>query len=150
MIGIFSEDSLHQIVRHLYESLTYNKISFDLPKFDLYFFSVPFIISLGTYFIILLYLFGRQTPRQRFINSFLTLIFIVSSFLLHCYFDANIKLIECTACDDGTRVLWYYDINYTKIFITTLLTSLIPCVWTEIKSRRKSTSQKAFTTDTLT
>ncbi len=143
-IGVFSEDSLHQLVRHLYVRLTYDKISFDLPKFDLYFFSIPFIISLGLYFIVLLFLLGRQTSRQRVINSFLTLIFLISAFLISCYFDANIKLIECTACDDGTRVLNFYDINYTKIFIVTLLSSCIPCIWTDIKTHQKANRQTVF------
>lgn len=146
-IGFFSENSFHQLVRHLYCTLTYNKISFQMPKLDLYFTFAQFSASFGFYSIILLYLFGRQKPRQRLINAFLTLVFATSSLLLYCYFDANIELIECTMCDDGTRVLFYSDIKYTKIFVTTLLISLIPYLWTEFRSRRKAKHQTVFATD---
>ncbi len=137
VVGIFSEDKLHQFIRFLYTYLTNNRISFYIPKFDLYFFSVSFIILFGLYFVALLYLFIGQTLRQRLLNFFLTLIFIISSFFLICYMDANMKLIECTACNDGKRILDYYDINYLKIFIGTLLSSLIPNIWFNIRNRRK-------------
>ncbi len=137
-IGILSEDKLHQFVRYLYTSLTNNKISFLVPKFELHFFSVSFIILFGLYFGILLYLFARQSPKQRFLNFFLTLIFLISSFFLVCYIDANMKLIECTACNEGKRILSYHDINYIKIFIVTLFFSLTPNIWLEIRNRRKA------------
>jgi drug/metabolite transporter (DMT)-like permease len=141
-IAIFSEDNFHELLRHLYVSLTSGKISFDLPKLDLYFFSFTFVFTGGLYFVVLPYFIGRQNKRQILINICLTLLLLLFSTILDCYFDANFKLIECTACDDGTRVLLYSDIEYTKIFITTLLTSLLPFIWTEIKTRRKTKRQK--------
>ena len=137
-IGIMSEDSLHKLVRQLYESFTYNKIRFDIPKFDLYFFSIPFIITLGIYFIFLIFLFSRISKNKRLINSILTLVFLVSFFLISCYFGANLKLVECTACDDGILILKYSDIGYIKIFSVSLLTSLIPCIWSEIRTGKQT------------
>jgi drug/metabolite transporter (DMT)-like permease len=144
ILALLSEDSIHKLARQLYASLTYNKISFHLPKLDFYLPSVPFMISLGLYNVVLLYLFARQTSKQRLINTFLTIIFLVSTMVLYCYFDANIKLIECTACNDGKRELYYSDIHYTKISIVTLLTSLIPFMWTEIRIQRRTRRKHLF------
>ena len=137
-IAIYFEDSFHHIVRQLYSSLTYNKISFRMPKLDLYFTFLEFAYSFGLFLTLLLFLFVGQTKRQKLLNSILTLIFMTITLLLFCYFDANIKLIECTACDDGTRIMEYSDLNYTKILIITLLISLIPCIWTKISNNRKA------------
>ena len=142
--GMVFEDSFHKIVRQLYCTLTYNKLSFGAPKFDILFFTFPFVFLTGLYFSLLFYLLHKQTKMQRLINAVLTLIFLPGSIILFCYFDGNIKLIECTACDDGTRVLLYKDIGYTKIFFVGLLTSLIPALWTEIKARRKINKQTIF------
>ena len=129
-IAIISEDHFHRLVRYLYEVLTKNKINFHIQKLELYFFSLPFIISVGLYSMILFYLLRKQSSNQRNVNFILTLILLSSSIPLICYIDANIKLIECTACKDGFRELNFSDISYSTILILSLLTSLIPPVWT--------------------
>ena len=146
--AVFLEDHFHRLVRQLYASLTYNQISFRMPKLDLYYTFLSFGISFGLFLLIFLVLLERQTKRQIQINLFLTLIFMICSLILYCYFDGNIKLIECTACDDGTIILEYSNLNYTKIFITTLITSLIPCIWTEIKNHRNTIRQTIFKAST--
>lgn len=53
--------------------------------------------------------------------------------MLYFYFDSSIKLLECTACDDGTRVLRYNDIRYDSIFVISLIISLLPVLTTQFK-----------------
>jgi len=144
LIGGFLEDSFHKLIRQLYMTLTNNKISFGYPKFDILFFTFPFIISVGIYFMSLLYFFTRHESKQKVINTFWGLILFTLSIILYTYFDSNIRLIECTACDNGTMVLFYSDISYTKILIVTFITSLIPWAWTEIKARRITRQQTKF------
>ena len=92
----------------------------------------------------LLYFFTRHESKQKVINTFWGLILFTLSIILYTYFDSNIRLIECTACDNGTMVLFYSDISYTKILIVTFITSLIPWAWTEIKARRITRQQTKF------
>ena len=44
--------------------------------------------------------------------------------------------MECTACNDGKRVLSYYDINYDLIFIISLVSAILPFILTEIKNMK--------------
>src|SRR5687767_12286218 len=91
LLAIFHEGLFHQLVRQLYSSLTYNQITFQRQKLDLYFTYLEFGISFGLFLIILLALLSRQSRRQVLINLLLTFVFMTSSLLLYCFFDANIK-----------------------------------------------------------
>lgn len=131
----YQENNFHRFVRYLYVTLTRHKIHFHSPKLDLYFFSFPFIISFGLHLSFSFYLLQKQSKRQKIVNTALIIIILVSSVLFNSYFDANIKLIECTACDDGTMELYYSDISYLKIFIASLIISLTPLVWTAMRNK---------------
>jgi hypothetical protein len=134
----YQENNFHRFVRYLYVTLTRYKIHFHSPKLDLYFFSFPFIISFGLYFNFSFYLLQKQSKKQKIVNTALIIILLVSSVLFNCYFDATIKLIECTACDDGTMELYYSDVSYSKIFIASLLISLTPLIWTAMRNKRET------------
>lgn len=48
--------------------------------------------------------------------------------------NANLKVIECTACDGGIRKLGYGEINYNLILISSLVISIIPSNLSLIKN----------------
>ena len=140
-LSFYFEDTYQKTIRNLYCSLTYYKISFEHPRKYFHFASDLFVISFGLYMTLLSYILFIQTLKQKLINGFLTLIIFPLTVILYCYFDASIKLIECTACDDGTRVLTYGDIHYDKIFVISLITSLLPVLTTELKKRMRTRKQ---------
>ena len=51
--------------------------------------------------------------------------------------NANLKVIECTACDDGIRKLNWNEINYGLIIGTSIIISIIPNLIRIIKRRKK-------------
>lgn len=137
-LSFYSEEYYRKVLRYFYERLSQNKISFNTPHKYFHFASDMFVISFGLFAVVLSYLLYRQTQRQKAINLTLTVSILILITIFICYIDSSIKLIECTACDDGTRVLNYDDIKYDKIFVTCLIIALIPASLTDIKGRTKS------------
>ena len=62
-------------------------------------------------------------------------IFFISTFLFS-YIESNLKIIECTACDNEKLKLHFNHINYDLIFISSLVISLIPLLILKIKNSR--------------
>ena len=75
-----------------------------------------------------------KTQRTKILKNgiFLVVIFIVALIGISAI-DANLKIIECTACDDGIRKLGYNEINYGIILSISAIVSLIPSLVTLIK-----------------
>ena len=51
--------------------------------------------------------------------------------------DANLKVIECTACNDGIRKLHWNEINYGLIIGISIIISIIPNLIRIIKRTKK-------------
>ncbi|AOW20839.1 hypothetical protein [Urechidicola croceus] len=51
--------------------------------------------------------------------------------------DANMKIVECTACDNGIRKLNWNEINYGLILGTSAVISIIPSLIRIIKQTKK-------------
>ncbi|WP_298343029.1 hypothetical protein [uncultured Algibacter sp.] len=51
--------------------------------------------------------------------------------------DANMKIIECTACNDGIRKLHWNEINYGLIIGMSVIISIIPNLIRIIKRTKK-------------
>lgn len=140
--SFYFEESYRKLIRHLYVALSNGKISFFTPKKYLHFASGEFVLSFGLFTITLCFLSYRQTTKQRVVNIALGLFFLVASTLIQSYFDSFFKIVECTACSDGTRQLHYGDINYDVIFISSLILAIIPVTTTEIRKLFKLKKQK--------
>jgi|GEM_PF-1035865 len=134
-LAFYFENSYREIIRQLYSSLTHHKISFANPGKTFHFASGLFMSSFGLYAACILYFLGLQTNRQKLVNGLLTFIIFPLTIILYCYIDGSIKLIECTACDDGTSILTYSQIRYDKIFVLSLFISLMPILLTDLKRR---------------
>ena len=135
--AFYFENSYQNLIRYLYIAFTNHKISFFFPGKYIHFASWGFVISFGLFIVTICFLIYRQTNKQRVINISLAIFLFVVSLLIQSYSDSLFKLIECTACNDGTRKLHYYEINYDGIFIRSLVLAIIPAVVTEIRKRIK-------------
>ena len=140
--SFYFEESYRKLIRHLYVALSNGKITFFIPKKYLHFASVEFILSFGLFIIILCFLSYRQTTKQRIVNIALTLFILAASTLIQSYSDSFFKIVECTACGDGTRQLHHGDINYDATFISSLVLAIIPVGTTEIRKLVKLKKQK--------
>ncbi|SRR5260221_8585042 len=140
--SFYFEESYRKIIRYLYVAFTNGKISFFIPKKALHFASGEFVFSFGLFAAILSFLLYRQTSKQRTSNVALGLFLLLASILIQSYFGSSFKLIECTACNDGNRKLYYKDINYDIIFISSLVLAIVPAAATEIKRLIRLKKQK--------
>jgi hypothetical protein len=82
-------------------------------------------------------LLKRQAKKQRARNIILGILLLIVSTVTFCFIDSNGKLIECTACDNGKRVLAFNELNYDLIFITSLIFGILPAIGTEIRNRKR-------------
>ena len=135
--AFYFEESFRKLIRYLYTAFSDGKISFFSPKKDIHFASWGYVVSFGLFMVILCFLFYIQTNKQRFINGVLAIFLFVASMLIQIYFGSLLKLIECTACNDGTRKLHFNEINYDQIFISSLIVAIIPFIITKIRTRIK-------------
>ena len=130
--AFYFEGSFRRLIRYLYIAFSNGKISF-FPKKDIRFASWGYVVSFGLFIAALCFLFYRQTNKQRIINVALAIFLFVASILIQSYLGSLFKLIECTACNDGTRKLHFNEINYDQIFISSLILAIIPFAITEIR-----------------
>jgi amino acid transporter len=131
------EENYRELIRNLYQQLTENKITF--KNYGKYFhFASGEFVSAFVIFIISIFIFlKRQENRKRIRNIILGTLLLIITTILFCYIDSNGKLIECTACGDGKRVLGFNDIIYDLIFISSLIFGILPVIITEIKNRNR-------------
>lgn len=137
LIAFIYEENYRDLIRNLYQQLTENKISFKNYGKYFHFASGEFISAFVIFIISIFLLLKRQENRQRIKNILFGTLLLIISTIIYCYIDGNGKLIECTACDDGKRVLRYNDINYDLIFISSLIFGILPTIISEIKNRKK-------------
>ncbi|MEN2402459.1 hypothetical protein GKZ90_0021900 [Flavobacterium sp. MC2016-06] len=135
LLAFAYEEHYREFIRFLYGLLTENKITFKNNGKYLHFASGEFISSFTIFIISIFLLLKGQEKSQIGRNIILGIIFLILSTLIFCYIGSNGKLMECTACDDGKRVLKFNDINYDLIFISSLIIGILPTIVTEVKKR---------------
>jgi amino acid transporter len=138
LIAFTYEENYRELIRNLYQQLTENKITFKNHGKYFHFASGEFVSAFVIFSISKIILLKRQVNSQRIRNTILGILFLIISTVIFCYFDSNGKLIECTACDNGKRVLEFNDVNYDLIFILSLIFGILPTIITEIRNRKKA------------
>jgi len=123
--SILIESELRQLIQTLFKSLTSNAIHFYGKDFHL-FASSYYYISFGLLFLIIWTSWTSLTARQKILNGLTTLVIFFVSLTAVSWLDSNRMIVECTACNDGTRGIHYNDINYDGIIIFSLIISIIP------------------------
>lgn len=94
-------------------------------------------MSIGISFLALT-LGNMNQKLTEFLNNIIICLLIFGFFLIGISaIDANIKVIECTACDDGIRNLNWNDINYGLIIGSSAIISIIPSLIKIIKQNKK-------------
>lgn len=138
-IGLFAEVELREIIQKLYITLTGGRISF-IGKNIRLFATEYYCLTFGFWSGSLWLLNRNRTFKQTGLTLVLTTLTFFMMLVFLCYMDSNIKLVECTACDDGTRQLHViHDISYDLIITISLVTSLVPSVWVKRKTRQNKT-----------
>lgn len=133
---LFFESEYRTLVVKLYKFSTKNNISFTGKAFNL-FPTYKFSVFFGIWIVFFIFRIINFKIKNRFIHFVCSFfLFFITTFLF-CYIEGNLKIIECTACDDGKLQINYNQINYDLIFITSLIVSIMPLLITTIK-RNKS------------
>ena len=132
------EENYRELIRNLYQQLTENRITFKNFGKYFHFASGEFVSAFVIFIISIFILLKKQENKKRIRNMILGTLLLIISTILFCYIDSNGKLIECTACDDGKRVLRFNDVKYDLIFISSLIFGILPTIITEIRNRKKA------------
>ena len=124
VLSIVLESFLGNLVRNLYVWTTKGGIQLVGKNFYLFadlVYYVGFGISLS-----LVALEKRLLLKNTLRRLVIWLIIFMTSVIVICAVDAHLKLIECTACNDGIRKLPYSAINYGLILGVSALVGGIP------------------------
>lgn len=135
-IALYSESFFREIIQDIYKWTTSDKIMFVGKNF--YLFSNKlyyFIFGIASLFFTIENLNKKTTQILKNVISYL-IVFVVSIIVISAI-DANIKVLECTACDNGIRKLHWNEINYGLIINSSTIIALIPSLIRIFKRKKK-------------
>ena len=125
LIAYFSENYFRDLIQDIFKWSTSDKIKFVSKNF--------FVLSEKFYFFafgIALLIFTIENRSKNLFQIFKSGILSLSIFGIVLTgisaIIANIKVVECTACEDGIRSLHWNDINYGLILGISVIISVIP------------------------
>lgn len=140
--SLLIESHLRKLIQTLFKTLTGNAIHF-YGK-DFYLFASPYYyICFGLFFLIIWISWTNQSSSQKILNGLLTIVIFLLSLMAISWLDGTLKIVECTACNDGRRGIHYNDINYDGIIMISLAISIIPTVILLIKKMPPTSSKIA-------
>jgi hypothetical protein len=125
-IAVYIQDYFREFVRYLYVLLSNGKIKFIFPKKYFNSPSYPYVLSFGFFNVLFCVFIYKKNIAQKIGAAILSVGLFFLSIVAHCYFDGLFKIMECTSCKDGTRVLKTSDIKYDTIFIAGLVAAILP------------------------
>ena len=124
----YFEDYYRRLVRYFFTAATKGNITFVGKNFH-FFPSEIIVIGFG-FFCLLVY---KVLNKKKLMNILIVLgLFFISTYTI-CYIDSNLRIIGCTACNDGKLKIQYKAINYDFIFMTSLLLSISPFLFKFIR-----------------
>ncbi|WP_298540912.1 L-rhamnose/proton symporter RhaT [uncultured Aquimarina sp.] len=100
-----------------------------------------YYVTLGMIPLILTLENLNKKPAEFLKNGIICLLIFGISLIGISAIDANIKVMECTACDDGIRKIHWNGINYGLIIGTSAIISIIPSLIRIIKRIKKTSVQ---------
>ncbi|AYB35005.1 hypothetical protein [Chryseolinea soli] len=134
-VGIWTEFWIKGFIHDLFTFFTDNHIRFHgkifRSFFEWHYLAIFALIGLFCY-----HAFRVCTLPEKIKYAGLAVSIFFLALALICYADSYVKIIECTACDDGVRTLEYSDIRYERIIFTSLALSLLPIGIKRIRSQR--------------
>lgn len=137
-IALYSESFFREIIQDIFRWSTSDKIKF-VGK-NMYIFSdKTYYIGIGIIPLILTIENLNKKPTEFLKNGTICLLIFGISLIGISAIDANIKVAECTACDDGIRKLHWNGINYGLIIGLSAIISIIPSL---IRIKKASVQQR--------
>lgn len=138
IISVLAESKLRLLIQALFKSLTNNVIHFYGKDFHL-FASPYYYLSFGLLLLVAWFSWNGFILKQKILYGLVTALIFFVSIIVISWLNSNAMIIECTACNDGTRGIHYNDINYDAIIIGSLFLSMIPS-GIRLMRRRKAAS----------
>ncbi|QJP35411.1 hypothetical protein F0365_13885 [Nonlabens sp. Ci31] len=135
-IALFSESFFREIIQDVFKWSTSDNIKF-VGKNMYIFSSKLYYITFGIVSLILT-LENLNQKLTKVLKSGIICLLIFGILLIGISaIDANMKVVQCTACDDGIRKLHWNGINYGLILGASAIISIIPSFIRIIKRRKK-------------
>lgn len=136
VIAYYSESFFRGIIQDIFKWSTSDKIQFVGKNFFV-FSNKLYFLTFGIGFLILT-LENLNVKLTQLLKNGLMSILIFGILLIGISaIDANLKIVECTACDDGIRKLHWNEINYGLIIGVSAIISIIPSLIRIIKLLKK-------------
>ncbi len=98
----------------------------------------PYLFSLGIYLSILFLFFRSKIKTNYWLLVASSIFFIWISIVVISFINSNIRLLSCTACNDGKLSINLYEVPYDEIVSLALLVGLIPIFWKLLRKMLKS------------
>ena len=142
IISVLAEPKLRLLIQTLFKSLTNNAIHFYGKDFHL-FASPYYYLSFGLLLLVAWFSWNGLTSKQKILYGLMTTLIFFVSIISISWLNSNAMIIECTACNDGTRGIHYNDINYDGIIIGSLFLSMIPSGLRLVRRRKAARDRKS-------
>ena len=140
VVAYISESFLRGIIQDVFKWSTADKIQFFGKNF--YAFSNKlYFLTFGIGLLILTIENLNEKIIQILKNGIISVLIFGVVLVGIAATDANFKIVECTACDDGIRKLHWNEINYGLIIGLSAIISIIPSLIRMIKRRKKASVQ---------
>lgn len=140
-IGFYFESFFRGMIQDIFRLSTSDKIQFVGKNISI-FSDRTFEYILGFALMIFLLENSNLKPKRILKNTVFCLLIFGISLIGFSAIDANIKVAECTACDDGIRKLHWNGINYVLIIGTSAIISIVPSLIRIIKRTKKASVQQ--------
>jgi len=139
-IAYYSESFFRNLIQYIFQWSTSDNIKFIGKNF--YVFSNKlYFTTFGIGFLILTLENLNQEVNQMLKNVVISILIFGIILIGISATIANMKVVECTACDDGIRNLHWNEINYGLIIGTSAILSIIPSLIRIIIRRKKASVQ---------
>ena len=136
IVAFLSEDYYRQLVRFSFKFFNGDNIQFFGKNFHL-FPSDSFVIAFGLFTSLTFLLLKFSSRPNRLKRTCLTVfVFFVTTILITAL-DSKRLIIECTACDDGIRLLTFNQPTYDKYFIISLSIAFVYLLTTYLLERKQ-------------
>lgn len=139
-IAYHSESFFRDLIQNIFIWSTSDTIQF-IGKNFFVFSNKLYFLTFGIGLLILTLENLNQKTIHILKNVIIYLILFGISLIAISAIDANIKVIECTACEDGIRKLHWNEVKYGLIIGTSAIISLIPSL-IRILKRKKNLAHK--------
>ena len=134
--ALYTESFFRQIIQDIFKLSTFDKIIFVGKNF--YVFSdKTYYIMLGVVPLMLTLEHLNKKPTKFLKNGIICLLIFGVSLIGISAVDANIKVVQCTACDNGIRKLNWNGIYYGRIISSSAMISIIPSLIRIIKRKSR-------------